>query len=323
MDYHGEDLKIHLCSGLRICGKHWGYKNGFPVLALHGWLDNCATWDVLIPTLVSKYPNLRFNILAIDFAGHGKSDHRSLQTPYAKIFELQDCINVANAFGWDTFSLLGHSMGALVSTYIAGFFPTRIVSVIAIEVVAPLYMQNAHRVEKIASGILETNKFLSRKNPELTKRIFVSVDKAVSARMHGRHKVSEPAARLLVTRGIKPVESINDFGVESLAGWVWSSDQRMVIQTPFPLSRQTAIEMLERIKCPLLCIMANHDMKQTFDTPEYKQVLDTRLEIVRFNDVASHHLHMELEFVDRVASAIALFWDKHMKLLNLQINCKL
>lgn len=34
-----------------IRGKVWGPDHGYPVLCLHGWLDNCGTFKTLIPLL--------------------------------------------------------------------------------------------------------------------------------------------------------------------------------------------------------------------------------------------------------------------------------
>ena len=40
-------------SGLRLAAKQWGNSADQPVLALHGWLDNAATYERLAPTLRS------------------------------------------------------------------------------------------------------------------------------------------------------------------------------------------------------------------------------------------------------------------------------
>lgn len=51
-----------------IAAKLWGKEDQRPILALHGWQDNAATWDALIPQLPESC-----SILAIDFPGHGNS----------------------------------------------------------------------------------------------------------------------------------------------------------------------------------------------------------------------------------------------------------
>ena len=48
----------------------WGNADDKPVLALHGWLDNAASFTPLAPRL----KNVR--LIAVDLAGHGRSQHR-------------------------------------------------------------------------------------------------------------------------------------------------------------------------------------------------------------------------------------------------------
>ncbi|MCG8335651.1 MAG: hypothetical protein MJE63_14115, partial [Proteobacteria bacterium] len=54
----------------RYAAKRWGNKKGQKILALHGWLDNAATFDHLAPLL----PEV--DLVALDFPGHGFSAHR-------------------------------------------------------------------------------------------------------------------------------------------------------------------------------------------------------------------------------------------------------
>ncbi|HQC73883.1 MAG TPA: alpha/beta hydrolase, partial [Candidatus Competibacteraceae bacterium] len=55
---------------LRLAARAWGPADGLPVLAVHGWLDNAASFDALAPLL----PELR--LVALDLPGHGHSAHR-------------------------------------------------------------------------------------------------------------------------------------------------------------------------------------------------------------------------------------------------------
>ena len=55
---------------LRLAAREWGPEGGARVIALHGWLDNAASFDRLAPLL----PEL--HLVALDLAGHGRSQHR-------------------------------------------------------------------------------------------------------------------------------------------------------------------------------------------------------------------------------------------------------
>ena len=54
--------------GQELAGLQWPGE-GEPVLALHGWLDNAASFQPLAEPL--GHP-----LVALDFAGHGHSEHR-------------------------------------------------------------------------------------------------------------------------------------------------------------------------------------------------------------------------------------------------------
>ena len=65
------DIKIPT-HPLTYAAKAWGDPEGEPVLALHGWLDNCGTWDLLAP----EFEAAGFYFVALDFPGHGTFDMR-------------------------------------------------------------------------------------------------------------------------------------------------------------------------------------------------------------------------------------------------------
>ena len=92
----------------RIAALRAGDPNGPKVLALHGWLDNAASFSRLAPLLDGV------RIVALDLPGHGHSDHRPLGAAYNIWDYAHDVLQTAEQFGWRRFSLLGHSMGAIV-----------------------------------------------------------------------------------------------------------------------------------------------------------------------------------------------------------------
>jgi pimeloyl-ACP methyl ester carboxylesterase len=119
MSLNFEEVRLRL-PHIELAAHLYGPEDGQPVIALHGWLDNAASFSRLAPLL----PGLR--IVALDFAGHGHSDHRPPGASYAIWDYAHDVLQVAEQFGWQRFSLLGHSMGAIVSVLLAAAMPERI-----------------------------------------------------------------------------------------------------------------------------------------------------------------------------------------------------
>jgi pimeloyl-ACP methyl ester carboxylesterase len=113
------DLTLEL-PHLRLAAREWGPAEGMPALALHGWLDNAASFDRLAPLLPEHH------LVALDLAGHGRSQHRHPSVVHHFIDWAPEVVAVADQLGWESFELIGHSMGAGISTLVAGTFPDRV-----------------------------------------------------------------------------------------------------------------------------------------------------------------------------------------------------
>ena len=61
-------IRLNYC--FQIPGKEWGDPNGHPWVCLHGWLDNCGTFDTLAPI----FPKGN-RLICYDIPGHGYSSH--------------------------------------------------------------------------------------------------------------------------------------------------------------------------------------------------------------------------------------------------------
>jgi pimeloyl-ACP methyl ester carboxylesterase len=94
-----------------LAAQSWGDAALPPLLAVHGWLDNSASFGSLAPLLAS-----RFHVVAIDLPGHGRSAHRPAGGWYHYVEYLADIQAIAPALGWTRFSLLGQRRNRSRST---------------------------------------------------------------------------------------------------------------------------------------------------------------------------------------------------------------
>ena len=100
---------LSLC-GTQCAVHEYGSSDGEPIILLHGWLDNLASFETLIPFFK------QYRVIALDFPGHGFSSHLPEGMAYHffdLVYVIQDLIA---AFKLDSVTLIGHSMGGAAST---------------------------------------------------------------------------------------------------------------------------------------------------------------------------------------------------------------
>lgn len=275
-----EELRFEV-NGQLMAARAIGPVDGRPVLALHGWLDNAASFRALEPYLESV------RLVALDLVGHGFSAHRPEAMPYYIWDNVADVLAVADELGWERFHLLGHSMGAGIASLLAGVMPERVLSLVLIEGLAPLADEPDELPEKMALALRR------RQRREKSPRFYPDVDAAVAARMKGRFPVTEQAARWLVERSI----------VHTTQGFRWRSDPALVLPSVLRLSEDQVRAFLRRISSPALLVMGTDGI----GTP----LLDERARLVsglqRLSLVGNHHLHMEDGMARQIVEAISEF----------------
>ena len=248
---------------------------GRPVLALHGWLDNAASFLPMAEYLQD------LDLVAMDLPGHGRSLHLPAGAEYSFNTALMAVLDVADALGWAQFALLGHSMGAGIASLLAAACPQRITQLVAIEMLGAL----TEPPERTAMRMREA---LAAQRERATRglRVFADVDTAVQARLHASRVpgsgLDAPLVRLLVARGVRAVQ----------AGYVWSSDPRLTLPS---LTRMTAAQVdavLDAIECPSLAIFATPAQPYFPDAERQRRV--ARLPQGRLCTLpGGHHLHMQ------------------------------
>ena len=52
--------------------------------------------------------------------------------PYSGLSDLHDILSVADQMEWETFSIIGHSMGAELGAQLAGLYPDRVTALVCL-----------------------------------------------------------------------------------------------------------------------------------------------------------------------------------------------
>ena len=273
-----EEVRLSL-PHLEVAAHLYGPEDGKPVIALHGWLDNAATFSRLAPCLEG------LRIVALDLPGHGHSEHRPAGAAYNIWDYAHDVLQVAEQFGWQRFSLLGHSMGAIVSVLLAGALPQRIERLALIDGVIP-YTGEADSAPKKLGAALEALLAVDDKR----KPVYANFVQAVEARMKGVGAVSREAAELLAQRGLMPVPG----------GYTWRTDARLMLPSAMRLTRAHALAFVAQVACPTTLVLAEQGL---MNEPELVKLIDGfPFDVQRLP--GGHHLHLDDEAGAEAVAAV-------------------
>eukprot|EP01127_Copromyxa_protea_P022133 TRINITY_DN781_c0_g1_i2.p1 TRINITY_DN781_c0_g1~~TRINITY_DN781_c0_g1_i2.p1 ORF type:complete len:252 (-),score=46.84 TRINITY_DN781_c0_g1_i2:378-1133(-) len=221
-----------LVDGLRIQGKRWGPADGKRILALHGWLDNAATWDALAPLLAER----GYLVVCPDFVGHGKSDHIPNITGYSMEIYLTSIYMISLALGWESFILMSHSMGGSIATLFAGAMPGLVESLIIFESLGPWTMSYL-KPQKMELELM--------KYPDLLKvraKVYPTEEAAVLKLIEKNSDIEKESARIIVSRSLQKVKD----------GFSFSHDSKLLGGTVRPWEESEVESFIRRIRCPVL-----------------------------------------------------------------------
>jgi pimeloyl-ACP methyl ester carboxylesterase len=233
--------KDHLLDldGIEIAVRTWGAEDGIPVLALHGWLDNAASFERLAPMLDGCF------VVAPDLVGHGRSDHRRHDSGYYLWEHAEDMLAVTDSLGLSQFHVLAHGMGTGVASLLAAM-TSGIVSMTFLDGMgAPFTVAEDDRVQHLARAyrlkrIVQRSQLPGFAEPDVGR--FEDLDIALAQRRERLDtELSEGAARLLALRDLLQLGD----------GYCWRHDPRLVLPEPMPLTERDACDLLNQIRCPL------------------------------------------------------------------------
>lgn len=257
--------------GLRIAGLYWNNaadgEKTTKVLALHGWLDNAASFTRLAPLLEGC------EIVALDLPGHGLSAHRSADASYHIWDDLPDIMAVADQLGWDRFVLLGHSRGAIISVLLASAMPERISHLLLLDAIRPAAIAHSETSQQLRQFILDKNKYLHRPH-----KLIATMEEAIERRCRAA-KMSTDTARPIVERNL----------LEEPGGIRWTTDPRLNGASAFKLTAEHISSVLAAVTSPCRLILA----EQGLGADRIMSAVDDYPDIVASVLPGSHHFHLE------------------------------
>ncbi|MBA2079644.1 alpha/beta fold hydrolase [Rhodanobacter sp. PCA2] len=262
---------------LTLAALEWGDPAAPPLLALHGWLDNAASFSALAPLLAPHY-----RVIALELPGHGHSDHLPAGADYHYVEYVRAVLAALDALELPRCCLLGHSLGAGIASLVAAAALGRIERLWLIEGLGPLGDDGTHTLQRYRDALA--------KPPAdgKTLRVFRDVEQAISARTIASGLRAE-LARPIVTRGLR----------EADGGWQWRSDPRLVRPSAIRLAETQIHALLAGIEAPTALLLAQPA------TP-YLPAATMQARAARVPRIAVEHLagghHLQLEHPQAVAA---------------------
>ncbi|XP_040001409.1 serine hydrolase-like protein isoform X3 [Xiphias gladius] len=247
-----------------IRGKVWGPDHGHPVLCLHGWADNCGTFNTLIPLLPKEC-----RYVAVDLAGHGRSSHSPPGVFYSLPAHVLDVHRVADALQLKKFSIIGHSMGADIAGMVSALYPEMVDALVLLDAYGFLPTDSKEISKVMRRGMDELLQF--EKNTEEKKRVY-TYEKAVERLSAANPTLSEQSVHILLERGLVRVEG---------AGFVFSRDLRVNFKDIVRVSLEQSLEMQSRIQASVLAVQAEEGYNKIFSEPAQKVFASTLLQCLR------------------------------------------
>jgi len=259
-----------------VCGSENQQDN--IVLCLHGWLDNAASFMPLMPYLQSELPDKKF--IAIDWPGHGKSSHKSLDAHYHFVDWVYDLLQLFESNQWQQVDIVAHSMGGMVASAFAAAFPEKVKSLTLIDSIGFISAKAEQTTNQLRDGMLSRFKNSTRQINKQHKKFHPSTDSAIKARI-AVSDLKYEQAKILVERGLSKEEQ----------GFSWRTDSRLRNTSPYRLTLKQAQQFIRDIKCPVQLIYGSKGLDMVNSGidlfgPLFGQFSSVELE-------GGHHVHME------------------------------
>ncbi|MCL1095086.1 alpha/beta fold hydrolase [Shewanella kaireitica] len=273
---------------IKLAAKLWGSQDKPLILALHGWLDNANSFLPLSQYLTD------YQIMAIDWPGHGLSEHRPGKYPLHWIDYLYDLDALLTALPThqQPTAILGHSLGGIIASAYTAAFPERVSTLILIEALSPLYEKESKARQRLNNSFKSHRRYLQveAKNNNVYRDISVAVN--------ARHKLTAldvAWCEILTQRNMKKLDS----------GVSWRSDPRLKLDSPLRLAYSQVDALMQAHEVNTLLILGSQGFSQLSSAIPIAKGWFNQLEVEEIE--GDHHLHMGS------AKAVSFTIDRFLK----------
>lgn len=218
------------------------------MLCLHGFQDNCASFDHLIPLL-----NRRHEYLCFDWPNHGLSSGTPLGARWTLEHYMVTVKRVTSHVWpqWSSFVCVGHSMGGQVGKFLAAVYPDAVKKLVLLDSVGPLHMYPEDVVPVMRGALDELLKLEDRAAgavllcddqalARVKRRIYESLNESGET-------LTDTAGRTLMTRYYRP---------QAGGKYVAANSARLRVTYNGLYSAAQHRDVVEHIRCPTLWIKA-------------------------------------------------------------------
>ena len=219
------------------------------ILCWHGWLDNCRSFFQLGSSLLllngtnttttngnndsssssfasassstttTRKVEIDIDMVALDFPGHGKSSHKSLDGPTSILMDYAYYIHEAiYLLGWDKnkrdgggCNLIGHSMGAAICLLYTAAFPDTVHKLVLLDSLGP----QTKPTEQVVTGFRThiQQRLTGKPKCSIYENLQVAIEtrQATAKLFPGNHQyISKEAATELVLRASIPLSLLTE-----------------------------------------------------------------------------------------------------------------
>lgn len=233
-------LRLPVATGLSLHVLEWGGDapcRADTVVLVHGFLDLAWGWEATVAAGLGD----ALHVVAPDLRGHGESDRVGPGGYYHFMDYVADLASVVEQLGRGRVSLVGHSMGGSVCSYLAGAFPDRFHRLALLEGLGPPE-DDGPLGERLRTWMSGWQRMLER-----PAKVYPSVEAAAS-RMREADPLLEAALSLeLARRSTAAVEG----------GVVFRHDPVHLTRAPYPFRLEAARQLWGEIRCPVLHVDAS------------------------------------------------------------------